>query len=684
MIGCLDDTPPDDAQARVRLAGARGFSRLFWEINTFGTNWEHRYDRELAWFPTPPIAVFNPQLTETNFIKYFQWYDRYGSRLHSVVVNADRLCNWDLKSDVQRRDANRVMRGLCQLIKARQPTAFVWARVVNMENGSDTNWLKSLTFKPDGLLVWNLPVFWSSFEAAREKCRALTDPSLPMVVAPFYGYYPEVNSPTNRAEFGEVIEAIYPAFEREVQKAGYRGLAPEWHLFQAMAEAQERPQWPKAASPNSDPPSAAELWNYATTVEAYQKFGRRHADWDKPALEALRLYALYRSDNPRRKEPINLAIGLCVHTAIRAGCDDPLIQYLQTRYNTHEYKGDAQWAEASANAARAVSSSRYHEVRKFLACFNTAKALRSNAANATNPPPALEGLKNLSQAHLAKILADKSIPLSEVRSACASWMGATDLYKGQSKAWFDAMDKPLTEHWPNAAWALAQKGDFYLQYAWEARGHGWASTVTPEGWRLCSERLSEAETLLQKAWTLDPLLERVPVTMLSVELGQHKGRERMELWFRRAMELNPNNYNACWAKLSYLEPKWYGTPADMIAFGRECAASTQWGEQVPLVLMEVYLRLEAYLDADKKAAFWKQPEIWPDLQASFEQFFKLNPQDTGRHHDYAWLAYKCEQWDELNRQIGLLGPVNHAFFGGKDAFDKMVRLAKEHGGQKTK
>ena len=30
----------------------------------------------------------------------------------------------------------------------------------------------------------------------------------------------------------------------------------------------------------------------------------------------------------------------------------------------------------------------------------------------------------------------------------------------------------------------------------------------------------------------------------------------MELWFQRAMELNPNDYDACNYKLLYLEPKW--------------------------------------------------------------------------------------------------------------------------------
>lgn len=38
------------------------------------------------------------------------------------------------------------------------------------------------------------------------------------------------------------------------------------------------------------------------------------------------------------------------------------------------------------------------------------------------------------------------------------------------------------------------------------------------------------------------------------------------------------------------------------------------------------------------------------------------------------------EWDELNKQLKLLGPVNYDYCnGGREEFDKMVKLAKEHG-----
>jgi hypothetical protein len=62
--------------------------------------------------------------------------------------------------------------------------------------------------------------------------------------------------------------------------------------------------------------------------------------------------------------------------------------------------------------------------------------------------------------------------------------------------------------------------------------------------------LSVAEKALEKAWTLNPKNEQIALKMMTVELGQGKGRQRMEVWFDRAMKLNTNSYAACNARAS--------------------------------------------------------------------------------------------------------------------------------------
>jgi hypothetical protein len=181
---------------------------------------------------------------------------------------------------------------------------------------------------------------------------------------------------------------------------------------------------------------------------------------------------------------------------------------------------------------------------------------------------------------------------------------------------------------------------------------------------------------LETAWKLNPSDRRIPLKMLTVELGQGKGRPTMERWFTRAMTLETNDYEACRSKLIYLEPKWYGSPEEMLAFGRECVASTKWGGKVPLILLDAHYTLSGYLPKANRGTYWKQPSVWNDVKSSFEKFFELNPQAVSWRHNYAFYAYACEQWDDFNKQLPLLGEINYAYFGGKEAFEKMVQRAQ--------
>lgn len=152
----------------------------------------------------------------------------------------------------------------------------------------------------------------------------------------------------------------------------------------------------------------------------------------------------------------------------------------------------------------------------------------------------------------------------------------------------------------------------------------------------------------------------------------------MELWFTRAMEMDSNYMEACLDKLLYLEPRWYGTAAEMVSFGRECVRSTRWGGDVPLMLVRAHESVARDLPAAQRNSYWKQPGVWPDVKASYEKYYALNPQRQTWRQNYTLSAYRAEQWDDLNKQLLLLGKTNYSFFGGKAEWDKMVELARQH------
>ena len=93
----------------------------------------------------------------------------------------------------------------------------------------------------------------------------------------------------------------------------------------------------------------------------------------------------------------------------------------------------------------------------------------------------------------------------------------------------------------------------------QARGTGFANTVTEAGWEGHKKHLGIAEEALRASWDADPTDPEVATEMIRVCLGRSLPRDEMELWFKRAMEADGDYRNACAAKFQYLLPKWHGT-----------------------------------------------------------------------------------------------------------------------------
>ena len=135
-------------------------------------------------------------------------------------------------------------------------------------------------------------------------------------------------------------------------------------------------------------------------------------------------------------------------------------------------------------------------------------------------------------------------------------------------------------------------GEFLSSYAWDARGGGWAREVPPQAWQDFHSRLTRAKEMLTRAWEMNHANADAAALMITIEMGIGEGPADMERWFARAMEADPGNPGAVGRKMQYLEPKWHGSPAEMIRFGRdmvELAASDPADPRraaLPLVLTE--------------------------------------------------------------------------------------------------
>jgi len=417
-------------------------------------------------------------------------------------------------------------------------------------------------------------------------------------------------------------------------------------------------------------------WNMKTLVNAYEKAGHTNPKWDSYAKRCLAEFARSRMEKSTNFAEIQNNVIL----AIQAGCDDPMIKYLHIRFAMDQSNSKEDFTTALYKAAMDMDSSSYPEIRKFYV-GETAEEQYVRAYNwPTNWSAEMSDLKQRTYNHLFAVLQDTDTPASEVYDAAHRYLqryrGSANLY---SNVWF-SMEPLIFQNWPNESASWLFKGEAYTEMAWHARGSGFANTVTEEGWKLFKERLTVAQEALEKAWALNPKDPRIAVDMMYVNLGLSGGREQMELWFSRAMELDANNYDACYQKSFYLEPKWNGSDEEMLAFGRECLHSN-WGGTVPLTLWNTHIRIN---NRNKKsnptayANYWKNPEVWPDIKASFDRYFEMNPDDVSYRHDYAYYAYLCGQWSEFLNQTTLFSyGTNYNYFGGKDAFNKMLETARQ-------
>jgi hypothetical protein len=206
---------------------------------------------------------------------------------------------------------------------------------------------------------------------------------------------------------------------------------------------------------------------------------------------------------------------------------------------------------------------------------------------------------------------------------------------------------------PGKPQPLIFKGKFYTEWAWEARGDDTADKVTRPGWKFFAERLQVAEETLTKAYEMDPADPAAATEMLSVELGQGKGNDVMEKWFKRAMEADPDNYTACYSKLYYLEPKWHGSPKEMLDFANECLRSGNYRGRLPMILADAHNSLAAYLP--QKEIYFADPAVWRDIQRVYEPFLRVKPDDTFDRSAYCRYACWSGQWAVAAKQFEILG-----------------------------
>lgn len=129
--------------------------------------------------------------------------------------------------------------------------------------------------------------------------------------------------------------------------------------------------------------------------------------------------------------------------------------------------------------------------------------------------------------------------------------------------------------WPKSGTPKVGLACVHRTLAWKARGGGWASSVTPEGWRGYREHARNAVELLEDVHlhnTTDPALYDF-LLRARKELG--RPRADIEEAFRLGTALDIQYDHLYNGMAQYLLPRWYGRPGEIEAFAAQAAEQTK-------------------------------------------------------------------------------------------------------------
>jgi hypothetical protein len=448
-----------------------------------------------------------------------------------------------------------------------------------------------------------------------------------------------------------------------------------------------------AADPAVDPAEAARriereaAWLRAKTVGAYDQFGLRNPKWDAHAKAAI--MALERRSThlePVTGDETELMWGEAGR-AYALGCRDPLFLYAGARSGVRAPQAGMTLARQHAIAADALRGSRYHPTSKAYAFARAAQYAAREAGEDAAARAAAVKLAEEAIALLPEVFADREMPVKQAADMLdVLWQASRDVYGDWEKIPMAIIAAAEKAGVPEAT-VLSMRGEYHCQTAWEARGGGFANTVTPDGWKAMEKHMASGRDALQRAWAADPLNYHAATEMLSIETGDTRGRDEMEKWYARAMRAWPGNRAACELKMGWLEPKWHGSIEDMIAFGRELRDQGNWDALLPMMLVDAHWAASTYPPGGaakpRPAYFQGNAAAWDDVKGVTEEYLKRAKVPSPFHGTrFAIIAAWSGHWAEADMAFNALGESHNRSLIPLAAYRQLREEAREKAGKK--
>ena len=190
-------------------------------------------------------------------------------------------------------------------------------------------------------------------------------------------------------------------------------------------------------------------------------------------------------------------------------------------------------------------------------------------------------------------------------------------------------------------------------FAWEARGGGWASSVSDDGWRLFRERLARARKVFDRASALEEKCPGLFEAAQTVALGQGWSRDQYMAALAKAIKQEPSygKYytNACY----WLLPRWHGKIGD---FEKWIASQAdRYPKEIGDGQYAFFVWMADCMPVKGEIQFAPGRLDWARTKRGFDLWLKENPDNLMVRFEYTRLALLAADRATVRQQFEITG-----------------------------
>lgn len=211
----------------------------------------------------------------------------------------------------------------------------------------------------------------------------------------------------------------------------------------------------------------------------------------------------------------------------------------------------------------------------------------------------------------------------------------------------------LKENFKEKPYVALAEAKYWIDYAWDARGTGYSSSVTPDGWRLFRERLETAERVLINSKYYAGNLPGWYDMMIEVQSLLGRPPEVRDKVFLEGVKKYKTYYPTYFTMLLHLSPKWGGNWEMVDAFVKSALENTRSVDGETLYARLYWVVYNSLPEGGR--LFQDTRASWPKMKKGFEDLMARHPASKWNLNNFAKFA--CVAGDKktflaLRRKMG--------------------------------